>query len=92
MIKSFTKLIARNFSHKITVREALNHALDEELARNPNTFIIGEEVANYHGAYKITKGLLEKYGSKRVVDTPITEAGFTGIGCGAALMGLTPIV
>lgn len=55
-------------------------------------FIIGEEVAYYHGAYKITKGLIDKHGPKRLWDTPITEAGFTGIGCGAALMGLTPVV
>ena len=64
--------------HSLTVRDALNSALDEELARDDKVFILGEEVAQYQGAYKVTKGLLQKYGDKRVVDTPITEMGFTG--------------
>ena len=64
----------------MTVREALNAALDEELERDGNVYIMGEEVAEYNGAYKITKGLWEKYGDKRIIDTPITEAGFTGLG------------
>jgi len=76
----------------LTVREALNMAIDEELARDPSVFVMGEEVAQYQGAYKVTKGLLEKYGEKRIVDTPITEAGFAGIGVGAALAGLRPVV
>lgn len=76
----------------ITVRDALNGALDEELARDEKVFIMGEEVGEYNGAYKITKGLHQKYGAKRVFDTPITEAGFTGIGVGAAFMGLKPVV
>ena len=76
----------------ITMREALNRALDEELARNENVFIIGEEVAEYNGAYKITKGLLDKYGEKRLIDTPISELGFTGLAIGAALVGLRPVV
>ena len=67
----------------MSVREALNSALDEELARDERVFIMGEEVAQYNGAYKITKGLWAKYGSKRVIDTPITEMGFAGIGVGA---------
>lgn len=92
MLKTITSTIYRSFSKKITIREALNSALDDELARDPNTFIIGEEVGKYQGAYKITKGLVDKYGEKRVVDTPITEMGFTGIAVGAALMGLKPIV
>lgn len=75
----------------MTVREALNTALDEELARDPNVFIMGEEVAEYNGAYKVTEGLLKKYGDKRVVDTPITEAGFTGIATAAAYRGLRPV-
>jgi pyruvate dehydrogenase E1 component beta subunit len=62
MFKSITKSLIRNFSQKITNREALNKALDEELARDSKVFIMGEEVANYHGAYKITKGLIEKWG------------------------------
>jgi pyruvate dehydrogenase E1 component beta subunit len=76
----------------MTVRDALNSALDEELARDDKVFIMGEEVGEYQGAYKITKGLHQKYGPKRVYDTPITEAGFTGIGVGAAFTGLKPIV
>jgi len=75
----------------MTVREALNSAIDEEMARDTDVFILGEEVAQYQGAYKITKGLWEKYGDKRVIDTPITEAGFTGIAIGAAFHKLRPI-
>jgi pyruvate dehydrogenase E1 component beta subunit len=66
------------------VREAINQGLDEEMERNENVFLLGEEVAQYQGAYKITKGLYQKYGEKRVIDTPITEMGFTGLACGAA--------
>ena len=79
-------------SHSLTVREALNTALDEELGRDEDVFILGEEVAKYQGAYKITKGLLDKYGEKRVIDTPITESGFTGLAVGSALGGLKPVV
>lgn len=75
----------------LTCREALNSALDEELARDDRVFIIGEEVAEYDGAYKVTKGLLTKYGPRRVVDTPITEAGFAGLATGAAMAGLRPV-
>lgn len=77
---------------KITVREALQSAMKEEMHKDKNVFIMGEEVAQYHGAYKVTQGLLEEFGDKRVIDTPITEHGFTGIGIGAALAGLRPIV
>lgn len=77
---------------KMTVREALNSALDEEMSADPNIFLMGEEVGEYQGAYKISKGLLQKYGPERVVDAPITEAGFTGIGVGAAFHGLKPVV
>ncbi|XP_024988560.1 pyruvate dehydrogenase E1 component subunit beta-1, mitochondrial-like isoform X1 [Cynara cardunculus var. scolymus] len=76
----------------MTVRDALNSALDEEMAADPNVFIMGEEVGEYQGAYKITKGLLDKYGPERVVDTPITEAGFAGIGVGSAYHGLRPVI
>src|ERR671914_1339528 len=76
----------------ITMRDALNDALREELARDPNVFLMGEEVAEYQGAYKVTRGLLEEFGAKRVIDTPITEYGFTGMGVGAAMAGLKPIV
>ena len=73
-------------------REALLHAIDEEMARDDSVFIMGEEVAEYNGAYKVTEGLLDKYGFKRVIDTPISELGFAGIGVGAAMNGLRPIV
>lgn len=76
---------------QITVRDALNTALDEELARDEKVFVIGEEVAQYDGAYKVTKGLWRKYGDKRVIDTPITEMGFAGIAVGAAFNGLRPV-
>jgi pyruvate dehydrogenase E1 component subunit beta len=76
----------------LTIREALNQAIREELARDKNVFLMGEEVAAYQGAYKVTKGLLEEFGDKRVIDTPITELGFTGLGVGAAMAGLRPIV
>lgn len=77
---------------KLSVREALNQAIDEEMARDSNVFIIGEEVGHYNGAYKVTQGLLDKYGDERVIDTPIAEEGFAGVGIGAALTGLRPIV
>ncbi len=76
----------------ITYREALNAALDEEMARDETVFLIGEEVGEYNGAYKVSKGLLDKYGPRRVIDTPITELGFTGLGVGAAMAGLRPVV
>src|SRR3954451_23132713 len=76
----------------ITIREALNQALREELQRDPGVFLMGEEVAAYQGAYKVTKGLLDEFGPKRVIDTPITELGFAGLGVGAAMAGLRPIV
>lgn len=76
----------------ITMRDALNDALREELARDPKVFLMGEEVAEYQGAYKVTRGLLEEFGAKRVIDTPITELGFAGLGVGAAMVGLRPII
>jgi len=76
----------------LTIREALNQALREELARDESVFLMGEEVGAYQGAYKVTKGLLEEFGGKRVIDTPITELGFAGLGVGAAMVGLRPIV
>ena len=76
----------------VTMREALNQALREEMQRDENVFLMGEEVAAYQGAYKVTKGLLEELGEKRVIDTPITELGFAGLGVGAAMVGLRPIV
>ncbi len=76
----------------ITMREALNQALREEMLRDQSVFLMGEEVAEYQGAYKVTKGLLEALGPKRVIDTPITELGFAGLGVGAAMAGLRPII
>ncbi|MFC3099510.1 pyruvate dehydrogenase complex E1 component subunit beta [Altererythrobacter lauratis] len=77
---------------KLTVREALRDAMAEEMRRDERVFVMGEEVAEYQGAYKVTQGLLEEFGPKRVIDTPITEYGFAGIGTGAAMGGLRPIV
>ncbi len=76
----------------LTIRDALNEALDEEMSRDDRVLIMGEEVGEYNGAYKVTRGLLDKFGPKRVVDTPIAELGFTGVGVGAALGGLRPVV
>jgi pyruvate/2-oxoglutarate/acetoin dehydrogenase E1 component len=76
----------------MTVREALNEALAEELEQNPKVFVLGEEVAQYNGAYKVTKGLLDRFGDKRIIDSPITESGFCGLTVGAALAGLVPVV
>ena len=76
----------------ITYREAIRHALDEELARDENVVIMGEEVAQYDGAYKVTQGLWKKWGDKRVVDTPISEAGFIGMGIGASMLGVRPVM
>ena len=75
-----------------TVREALRDAMAEEMRRDGDVFVMGEEVAEYQGAYKITQGLLDEFGARRVIDTPITEHGFAGLGVGAAMAGLKPIV
>ena len=90
-----TQLIKNNnatSSSKITVREALRNAMSEEMRLDDNVFIMGEEVAEYQGAYKVTQGMLDEFGEKRVIDTPITEHGFAGIGVGAAFANLKPIV
>ncbi len=76
----------------MTYREALNQALREEMQRDERVFVIGEEVGLYEGAYKVTQGLLKEFGPKRIVDTPIAESGFTGVGIGAAMVGLRPVV
>ncbi len=76
----------------LTVREALRDAMAEEMRRDPQVFLMGEEVAEYQGAYKVSQGLLDEFGARRVIDTPITEHGFTGIGIGSAMYGLRPIV
>lgn len=79
-------------SRILTYREALREGLDEELARDENVVIMGEEVAQYNGAYKVTEGLWKKWGDKRVVDTPISEAGFIGMGIGASMLGVRPVM
>ncbi len=76
----------------VDIREALRQALDEEMTRDSRVFIMGEEVAEYNGAYKVTKGMLAKWGKERVIDTPISESGFAGIGVGAAMTGLRPVI
>jgi pyruvate dehydrogenase E1 component beta subunit len=76
----------------MTIREALRDAMAEEMRRDPDVFVMGEEVAEYQGAYKVTQGLLQEFGARRVIDTPITEHGFAGVGVGAAMAGLKPIV
>jgi pyruvate dehydrogenase E1 component subunit beta len=76
----------------ISFREALNQAMSEEMERDPHVFLMGEEVGHYQGAYKVSQGMLQRFGEKRVVDTPIAECGFAGVGVGAAMVGLRPIV
>src|SRR5438477_869744 len=76
----------------IEFREALRSAMIEEMDRDPNVFLMGEEVAEYNGAYKVSKGMLDRFGPQRVIDTPISEAGFSGLGVGAAMAGLRPII
>jgi pyruvate dehydrogenase E1 component beta subunit len=76
----------------LTYRDALNLALREEMHRDPRVFVMGEEVGLYEGAYKVTQGLLKEFGPRRVVDTPIAESGFTGVGIGAAMVGLRPVI
>ena len=77
---------------KITYREALNQALSEEIVRDPNVVLMGEEVAQFKGSYKVSEGMLEKFGADRVIDTPISEAAFSGLAVGAAMMGMRPVV
>ncbi len=76
----------------ITYRDALNQALREEMRRDPAIFLMGEEVGVYQGAYKVSRGLMQEFGERRVIDTPITELGFTGVGVGAAMVGLRPVI
>ncbi|PAV89694.1 hypothetical protein WR25_16710 [Diploscapter pachys] len=85
------RLVPHRLASTLTVRDALNQALDEEIKRDERVFVLGEEVAQYDGAYKVTKGLWKKYGDKRIIDTPITEMGFAGIAVGAAMAGLRPV-
>ena len=77
---------------ELQFREALREAMSEEMRRDDNVFLMGEEVALYNGAYKVSQGMLDEFGAKRVIDTPIAELGFAGIGVGAAMNGLRPII
>src|SRR5215208_551955 len=76
----------------IQFREALREAMSEEMERDESVFLMGEEVAQYNGAYKVSEGMLKRFGPQRVIDTPISEAGFAGLGVGAAMVGLRPVV
>lgn len=76
----------------VELREAIRQAIDEEMTRDSTVFVMGEEVAEYNGAYKVTKGMLDKWGDKRIIDTPISELGFAGLGIGAAMTGLRPVI
>ena len=76
----------------VTYREALKDALAQEIERDENVFIMGEEVARYNGAYKVTEGLWKRFGDKRIIDAPISESGFIGLAVGASMMGLRPVV
>uniref|UniRef100_U5ESA2 Pyruvate dehydrogenase E1 component subunit beta n=1 Tax=Corethrella appendiculata TaxID=1370023 RepID=U5ESA2_9DIPT len=89
--RSFSTSKSLAAPQQLTVRDALNAAMDEEMEKDEKVFILGEEVAQYDGAYKVSRGLWKKYGDKRVIDTPITEMGFAGIAVGAAMAGLRPI-
>ena len=77
---------------QVSIREALGQAMAEELANDPNVFVMGEEVGHYHGAYKVTQGLIDQFGERRIVDTPIAEGGFSGVGIGSAMLGLRPVI
>lgn len=88
--RSYKPAVSRRFA-SITVRDAINEGLAEEMERNENVFLMGEEIGQYQGAYKVTRGLLDRFGAKRVIDTPITEMGFTGLCVGAAMNGLVPV-
>src|SRR5829696_3515746 len=79
-------------ARQIAFREALREAMNEEMRRDERVFLMGEEVAEYNGAYKVSQGMLEEFGARRVIDTPISELGFAGIGVGAAMNGLRPII
>ncbi|MCB0336843.1 MAG: alpha-ketoacid dehydrogenase subunit beta, partial [Bdellovibrionales bacterium] len=76
----------------IPIRDALNEAMSEEMRRDESVFLMGEEVGGYNGAYKCSRGMQEEFGSERVIDTPIAENGFAGIGIGAAMLGMRPII
>src|SRR4030088_1813116 len=88
----FSRIVTDRPMPLITYREALKQALSEEIERDENVVILGEEVAQYNGAYKVTEGLWKQFGDKRLVDTPISEAGFIGMGIGASMLGLRPVM
>ncbi|VDO47303.1 unnamed protein product [Onchocerca flexuosa] len=90
-VKNFSQFGQKFAASTMSVRDALSMALDEELTRDERVFLLGEEVGHYDGAYKVSRGLMRKFGESRVIDTPITEAGFCGLAVGAAFAGLRPI-
>jgi len=92
VVQAEPEIAAGTASNRITVRDALRDAMAEEMRRDPDVFLMGEEVAEYQGAYKVSRDLLQEFGARRVIDTPITEHGFAGLGVGAAMAGLKPIV
>ncbi|XP_065912126.1 pyruvate dehydrogenase E1 component subunit beta, mitochondrial-like [Dysidea avara] len=91
IFQPFSMAVRTAATQQVSVRDALNQAMHEEISRDPNVFLIGEEVAEYDGAYKVSKGLWKRHGDKRIVDTPITEMGFAGLAVGAAMAGLRPV-
>ncbi|WP_262490166.1 pyruvate dehydrogenase complex E1 component subunit beta [Hymenobacter coccineus] len=92
MPNSSKPFLSQHFMRQIQFREALREAMNEEMRRDPRIFLMGEEVAEYNGAYKVSQGMLDEFGAGRVIDTPIAELGFAGIGVGAAMNGLLPII
>src|SRR4029078_8380462 len=84
--------VTRPMPRTVAFRDALNEALSEEMEKDDRIFLMGEEVGHYNGAYKVSKGLMAKFGEKRVIDTPIAETGFVGVGIGAAMVGLRPVI
>lgn len=91
-LASILKIQVKKMARELQLREALREAMSEEMRRDDSVFLMGEEVAEYNGAYKVSKGMLEEFGARRVIDTPIAELGFAGIGVGAAMNGLRPII
>ena len=92
MLRRFFSQAAKSGPKKITNRDALRMGMSEEMRRDDRIFLMGEEVGSFHGSYKVSKGMLAEFGPSRIIDTPITEAGFTGLGAGASYLGLIPVI
>src|SRR5580698_9658595 len=92
IIFAFAKIHLNIIMREIQFREALREAMSEEMRKDDKIYLMGEEVAEYNGAYKVSQGMLDEFGAKRVIDTPISECGFAGIGIGSAMNGLKPII